>query len=101
DFAEVPVRLRNGTMMNLNDDKLGEHIKTLLTRGFYFKDNKDIDLVGTVVAHGKLNAGIIDNIGELNKNSFNINAEDAFAQGGESYKRRVDLSRSLLGFSEA
>ncbi|MEJ7676516.1 MAG: hypothetical protein WKG06_01275 [Segetibacter sp.] len=49
DFADVPKRLRDGTIMNLNADKPGERIKTLLTKGFYFHDKRDINMVSSVV----------------------------------------------------
>ncbi|HLL41805.1 MAG TPA: hypothetical protein VK369_01645, partial [Segetibacter sp.] len=72
DFAEVPMRLSNGTAMNLNDDNPGERIKILLSKGFYFHDKRDIDLISSVVANGKNKAeGIIENIGELNKSKYN------------------------------
>ena len=37
DFADVPKRLSDGTMMNLNDEKPGEHINTLVQKGFYLE----------------------------------------------------------------
>ncbi|MBC7889852.1 MAG: FtsW/RodA/SpoVE family cell cycle protein [Ferruginibacter sp.] len=101
DFPEVPKRIADGTMMNINDSRPGERIKTLLAKGFYFKDNRDIELIGAVVEKEyTLHPGLTDNTGELNKSKYNINAEDAFNKGGESFKRRVQVSRSLLGFSE-
>src|SRR5687767_7242080 len=46
DFAEVPRRLRDGSMMNLNADRPGERMRSLLSNGFYFQDQKDIALIG-------------------------------------------------------
>jgi len=40
NFADVGVRLDNGTMMNLNAKNPGELIKTLLEKGYYFEDKK-------------------------------------------------------------
>src|SRR5665647_349832 len=101
DFSEVPQRIAEGTMMNINDSKPGERIKTLLTKGFYFKDNRDIELISSVIEkEHTIHHGLTDNIGELNKNKYNINADDAFTMGGESFKKRVKVSRALLGFSE-
>ncbi len=101
DFEEVPGRLRDGTMLNLNDEKPGEKIKLLLTKGFYFTDQRDIELVSAAFERGrKSEADPIDNIGELNKNKFSINAEEADLKGGGLYKKRVDVSKTLLGFSE-
>ena len=100
DFAEVPQRLSNGTMINLKSNDPGGNMQTLLERGYYFDDKRDVELVRSIVAKG-LNTedGTIDNIGELNKQKYNINADEAFARGGESFKKRVEASRSLLGFT--
>ncbi|MGN6163448.1 MAG: FtsW/RodA/SpoVE family cell cycle protein [Flavisolibacter sp.] len=99
DFNEVPQRLADGSMVNLNDDNPGQRIKALLERGFYFEDQRDIQLISSVVSQ-RLNYGdVIDNIGELNKSKYNIDAEQAYANGGESFKKRVQASRMMLGFS--
>lgn len=101
DFAEVPRRLAEGTMMNINDSKPGERIRNLLTKGFYFKDARDIELISAEVEKEyTTNPGLTDNIGELNKSKYNLNADDAFNRGGESFKKRVKVSRALLGFAE-
>jgi cell division protein FtsW (lipid II flippase) len=101
DFANVPGRLRDGTIMNLNDDKPGERIKTLLTKGFYFQDKRDIDLIGNVVANGiNKTGGITDNIGELNKLNYNVSTEDAYVHGGAEFKKRARVERLLLGFTD-
>ncbi|MEO6732544.1 MAG: FtsW/RodA/SpoVE family cell cycle protein [Ferruginibacter sp.] len=101
DFVEVPRRIAEGTMMNVNDSKPGDRIKTLLTRGFYFKDNRDIELISSVIEKEYiLHPGLTDNIGELNKSKYYINADEAYSKGGESFKKRVKVSRALLGFSE-
>ena len=101
DFLEVPRRIAEGTMMNINDNKPGERIKTLLTRGFYFKDNRDMELISSVIEKEyTLHPGLTDNIGELNKSKYYIGADEAFTRGGESFKKRVRVSRALLGFSE-
>src|SRR4051794_27545247 len=72
DFADVPRRQANGTMINLNDDKPGERIKTLLHKGFYFKDPKDVNLISKVVASVSQNRNApLDNVGELNKSNYN------------------------------
>lgn len=101
DFANVPQRLRDGTIMNLNEDKPGERIRTLLNKGFYFHDKRDVELVSSVVTNGRNKAaGIIDNIGELNKSKYNVSTEEAFRQGGEEFKKRVRVERSLIGFTD-
>ncbi|MCW3081416.1 FtsW/RodA/SpoVE family cell cycle protein [Segetibacter sp.] len=101
DFADVPKRLANGTMINLNSSKPGERIKILLQKGFYLRDKRDINFIGDVVENGSRNVpGVIDNIGELNKSNFNVNTETAYLQGGEVFRKRVQVERSLLGFSD-
>jgi cell division protein FtsW (lipid II flippase) len=100
DFAEVPQRLSNGTMINLNDENPGQRLKNLLQTSFYFEDPKDIELIGSVVTQQINQDGdVIDNIGELNKSKYNVDAGQAFALGGESFKKRVQVSRMQLGFS--
>ena len=102
DFDEVPARLADGTMINLNDPQLDQHIKNLLAKGYYFEDRQDVALAGAAVAKGITTlAEPMDNIGELNKRRFNIATADAFAQGGTSYKKRALLSRMLIGFAGA
>ena len=100
EFEEVPGRLADGTMVNLNDESTDERIRQLLEKGFYLEDKRDIALIRTAIAQGMASGNeTIDNIGELNKRKYNVNAEQAYAQGGESFRKRVELSRTLLGFA--
>ena len=100
DFEEVPKRISEGSMINLNDPDPGTNIKLLLLKGFYFEDPKDVELIKTVIGQ-RLNTTEekIDNIGELNKRKYEVEAEQAFTIGGESFKKRVRLARALLGYS--
>src|SRR6476469_3590247 len=91
-FAEVPQRLKDGTMVNLNAPQAAEQIRALLTKGHYFGDAKDISFASAAVAKGLAAKPQMDNIGELNKRDFNVNAGEALAQGGESYRKRPQLS---------
>ena len=100
DFAEVPRRLQDGTMMNLNNSKPGDDIERLLQKGFYFKDQRDIRLISSVVrSRQTMHQDEVDNIGELNKKKYEVSADEAFARGGESFKNRVKTDRALIGFS--
>src|SRR5438270_5643950 len=100
DFEAVPQRLGNGTTMNLNTPTAASKLKALLQNGFYFEDPRDIRLIYSVLNERlHTNSTLLDNIGDLNKQAFAVDAETAFAQGGESFKKRVLLSRALLGFS--
>ncbi|HEU4471101.1 MAG TPA: FtsW/RodA/SpoVE family cell cycle protein [Flavisolibacter sp.] len=100
DFDEVPQRLADGTMVNLNGDRLDQRIRLLLQKGFYFEDPQDIELAYATVAQGlSTHAGDMDNIGELNKRQFNLPTQLAYDRGGTSYKKRALLSRTLIGFT--
>ena len=100
DFETVPKRLADGSMINLNESNPGERIRRLLTTGFYFEDPRDIQLASQIVTQGFITSTEpIENIGALNKRLFNVSTELAYAQGGESYKKRALLSRALIGFA--
>ncbi len=100
DFAEVDTRIDNGTMINLNAGKPAAAMAELLEKGMYFEDPKDIAFIAATVAAAKGDGSVIDNIGTLNKKAYFVNADEAFLKGGKSFKRRVELSRDLLGFSK-
>ncbi len=93
DFADVNSRLESGTMMNLNDNRSSENMTKLLESGMYFEDAKDISFIATRTAVE------MANVGALNKSALFVNADEAFLKGGSSFKKRVILSRNLLGFS--
>ena len=100
DFGDVAGRLRNGTIVNLNAPNRAEALAALLEKGYYFDDKRDIRFIQAAVADAQTDdAPPIDNIGELNKRRFTVLADDAFARAGASFKKRVALSRSLLGFA--
>lgn len=101
DFAEVNTRMENGTMINLNEKSDAESIKNLLRKGLYFEDPKDIDFIASTIKKAKDPSVAIDNAGELNKQKYFVNADEAFIKGGKTSKSRVALSRNLLGFSAA
>ena len=101
NLSEIERRLSDSTIMNLNGPNPEEHISVLLRKGNYFQDAKDISLISNVLSAGlKKSAGSIDNVGELNKKLYNINADEAYNNGGSSFRERVSVSRALLGFSE-
>lgn len=100
DFSEANTRLANGTMINLNAGKPAESMERLLKTGLYFEDTKDIRFIATTLS-AKDTGPVIDNVGELNKKRYFVNADEAFLKGGKSFQKRVVLSRNLLGFSDA
>ncbi|WP_183574290.1 FtsW/RodA/SpoVE family cell cycle protein [Mucilaginibacter sp. X5P1] len=97
-FADVDKRLQDGTMVNLNAKGAAGNFKRLLQKGFYFDDPKDIELIGNVVAK-QMTGTRFDNIGDLNKSKYSIDADEAFVEGGQSFKDRVLVSRALLGYT--
>jgi len=99
NFADVDKRLREGTMVNLNGKSPARNLRRMLDKGYYFDDKKDVDLIEKTVAAGIISEKKFDNIGELNKKQFNVNADEAFVEGGQSFKQRVAVSRSLLGYT--
>jgi len=101
DIAEVPSRLQQGTMIDLNDPHPSQNMKMLLQKGRYFRDEKDIDLISSTFEKARLaDSASIDNIGDLNKKQYSVNAETALLAGGESFRKRVNAERVALGFSE-
>ncbi|WP_158827617.1 FtsW/RodA/SpoVE family cell cycle protein [Mucilaginibacter lacusdianchii] len=100
-FADVDRRLKDGTMVNLNAKDPAGHLKVLLEKGYYFEDKRDVALIESIVADRYSSDQQTDNIGELNKRKYFIDADVAFTKGGESFKKRVVASRSLLGYTGA
>ena len=100
DFREVDRALGRGEMVNLNAPDSPQALAGLLTKGYYFDDKRDVDFSQKAFADARsTDSSLIDNIGELNKHRFWVLADEAFAQGGQSYKKRVALSRALLGLT--
>lgn len=98
DIAEVPQRLREGSIVNLNTDPKGEALARLLAQQYYLDDPRDIRLVQEAVANGLRGGLEFDNVGALNKRPFLLSAEDALARGGTSLQKRARLSYRLIGF---
>lgn len=99
DFEGFDQRIADGSMINLNTPNQDQQLQSLLLSGYYLENRKDVALIRKVVAQGFSEGLTIDNIGELNKKRFYVPAESAFNEGGESFKKRVLVSRSVLGFS--
>ncbi|HVW96255.1 MAG TPA: FtsW/RodA/SpoVE family cell cycle protein [Mucilaginibacter sp.] len=99
DFTDVASRLKAGTMINLNMPDAAANFARLLQKGYYFDDPKDIALIQRTVAKELKKGRVLDNIGELNKRAFNVDADVALDEGGESFRERALVSRQLLGFT--
>ena len=101
NFNEVDGRLADGSMVNINGPEPVRKLHDLLLKRFYFEDPRDVNVAVEAISSGfRASQEPIDNIGELNKRRFNVKAEDAFTQGGESYRKRARLSRYLIGFTD-
>ncbi|OLY94837.1 cell division protein FtsW, lipid II flippase [Cnuella takakiae] len=100
DFTDVPQRLGDGSMVNLNAENPGGKVRALLQKGFYLEDYRDINLVSSILTTRlRDDQEPVDNIGELNKRKYYVQANEAYAKGGASFQKRVALSRELIGFS--
>lgn len=99
NFTDVARRLQDGTMVNLNAKNPAKNIRELLEKGYYFDDKRDIALIENVIADRLTTGTKFENIGELNKKKYYIAADEAMAKGGKSFRERVLVSRSLLGYT--
>lgn len=97
-MKEVDRRLADGSMVNLNAPDPAKGVMLLLRKGYYLEDPLDVELIGSVIS-AQQQGKAFSNIGDLNKRKFNVSADDAVLHGGISFKRRVAVSRSLLGFT--
>jgi len=86
-------------MVNLNAKNPAKNVRTLLERGYYFEDKRDIDLIEKVIAQQVKAGSKFENVGELNKKRYDVNADTAINEGGKSFQQRVVVSRSLLGYT--
>jgi cell division protein FtsW (lipid II flippase) len=99
-FQGTVVKLKEGAIVNLNDADPVSGIRNVLSKGNYDLDSRDIAFIGKILDQRLKENGHFQNIGELNKQSYFVSAQQAFDQGGSSFKRRVLLSRSLLGYQD-
>jgi len=100
EFEDTDSRLSKGTIVNLNAPQVRAGTAALLKKGYYFSDVKDINLIADIIGQAAKGGSHIDNIGELNKKRCFVPAHTAWILGGESFRKRVLASQSLLGLSE-
>ena len=100
-MKDVDLRLKAGTILNLNAPDPADGIKALLKKGYYLEDPLDIEVISESITAQQSPAKTFSNIGELNKRKYNVLADDANRNGGVSFKKRVAVSRALLGFTGA
>ncbi len=99
NFNDVDKRVKDGSMVNLNAPGMPANFSLLLQTGHYFEDNSDISLIEDVLKQKLPTVKRFDNIGEINKLQFNIDADEAYGKGGTSFRQRVAVSRALLGYT--
>ncbi len=99
-LPEQKAKLAEGSIVNLNGPDPVKGIRRVLTTGNYDLDRRDIAYIGAVLENRIESGEVFENIGELNKRDYYIPAEQAYANGGESFKKRVSLSRTLLGYDD-
>jgi cell division protein FtsW (lipid II flippase) len=97
-MKDVDKGLAEGTVMNLNAQEPANAMKAMLSKGYYFDDAADIELIRSVIS-SKQQEDSFSNIGDLNKKKYYISADRAAQYGGLSFKKRVAVSRALLGFT--
>ena len=100
-MKDVDLRLRAGTIINLNAPDPANGMKALLQKGYYMEDPLDVEVIGGSIAAQQSPAPNFSNVGDLNKRKYNVLADDANRNGGVSFKKRVAVSRALLGFTGA
>ena len=98
-MKDVDRRLADGTIVNLNGEDPAKSVQSLLAKGYYFEDPADITLIGNIISSQQEEGLEFSNIGDLNKRKFNVPADEAAVKGGSSFKKRVAVSRALLGFT--
>lgn len=102
DMEEVPRRLEEGSLVNLNAPDAAARFRLLLQKGYYFDDPRDINLVGEAMARGLAGeTAPLDNIGEINKARYQVGIRDAISRGGSAFQKRARTSRALLGFTDS
>ena len=98
-MKDVAKGLQEGTMINLNAADPGKAFQQLLARGYYLDDPLDRELIAETITANQQPGVAYSNTGDLNKRIFNVLADDAESRGGASFKKRVAVSRALLGFT--
>jgi cell division protein FtsW (lipid II flippase) len=99
-LAGTESKLAERSIVNLNGPDPVKAIRGVLTTGNYDLDRRDITYIGAVLENRLQSGEEFENIGELNKREYYVPAEEAYVNGGQSYKKRVLLSRILLGYDE-
>ena len=90
-----------GSVVNLDGNFKPEQVKELLSKGDYFSDTEYENFVVNRLKE-KINAvnGTMDNLGELNKFAFQVNALNMNEYGGDLGKSRYLFSATELGLDE-
>ena len=99
-LAGTDKQLATGNIVNLNGPDPINNIRRVLTTGNYDLDRRDVAYIGAVLENSLEKGEAFENIGELNKKAYYVPVEQAYVNGGQSFKKRALLSRTLLGYEE-
>lgn len=90
----------SGKTINLNKGFSADSLLKIISEGNYYNDEKDIRLIADSLPRKLVSAGLLDNLGAINKQSFMINAPVSWQSdiGGAEFKNRLLASRERLGF---
>ncbi len=95
----VEAALESGEAMVLDASTDSVALAEFFVRKGYYS-GRDAEFIAGSIAR-PLNKGIVpQNLGELNKRSFRVEAEDAYSRGGEIMRSLVERSRGDLGWSD-
>ncbi|MDR1810495.1 MAG: FtsW/RodA/SpoVE family cell cycle protein [Prevotella sp.] len=85
------------TTLCLNRDVNVDALSGLLVRGNYIFDAKDAAYIARHLKNILQKYDELPNLGEINKSAFLMSAADAYKQGGDGLRHRVDSSYATLG----
>ena len=91
----------NHLAQNLDKNLNNTSLRNLLLTAGYVDDEKDAAYIADFIDTKLAERDGLTNLGALNTHAFQCAADEAWEQGGEWLKRRVEVSRSKLGWTPA
>lgn len=91
----------NNLALNLDKDLNNTSLRNLLLTADYVDDEKDAAYIADFIDRKLAERGELPNLGALNTHDFQCEAEEAYSQGGEGLRHRVEVSRAKLGWTPA
>lgn len=99
-FSDVEHDIASGRTLLLDRTVRPDSVRRLLLDGGYLEDPADATLISTWLAERIATDGTPENLGELNRPNFKLNARSAYGQGGERIRARVKADFRNLGMDE-